>query len=137
MRLWAALLLPTAPLSPPPPSTTPLYACLQPLVGGPRFLPVHVVLRLDGTMYDFLPERPTAADTTLSLLSGRSVPGDIRCRTTAAPLDARWRLVGHTRKSSDDIGAFAQSQPSALALVRNDCWTFASALASYALDDAP
>lgn len=135
--LWKALLLPAVA----PPSTaldgsTAVYAALRPLVGGPKLLPLHVQIANEGTLFDFLPANPTAADTTASLLSGAAVDGKIRCRPVRSlGRDPTWRLIGHTSRASSELLAFAEQQPRSLSLVSNNCWTFASNLASFAVDE--
>ena len=161
--LWRALLLP-ATAAPPrtAPENTPVYAALRPLVGGPAFLPIHVQIAHENTLYDFLPANPTAAATTASLLSGQSVEGNIRCRPVRSlGRDSRWRRIGYTARTSNDLLAFAEQQERSLSLTSNNwcaharsrrivqvkgtltnarvlsharSWTFATKLAQYAID---
>ena len=135
MRLWQALLIPAS-LSPSalrmPTNCTPIYASLRPLIGGPAFLPLHVEIIHEGSIYDFLPQSPTAIETTAVLLRGGSVDGTVRCRPSTR---VRGRLLGHTFKTPDEMQSFAEQQPLDLSLQSNSCWTFAASLARYALDE--
>jgi hypothetical protein len=148
LTLWRALLFPSP--VPPPAVTThgdaacmaPIYAELQPLVGGPAWLPLHVALLCgdgeDAVQYDFLPQSPSASTTAATLLTGGGVAGVVRCRprpSRARAVPQRSVLLGHTKKSQDALAEYAEAQPRQLRLLRNDCWTFAACVASHALDD--
>ena len=82
--LWRALLLPAGSSSRASSDgqSSPVYVALRPLVGGPKFLLLHVQIAHDGVLFDFLPAAPTEAATTANLLLGRAVDGRIRCRPT-------------------------------------------------------
>ena len=142
LRLWQAMLLPP-PLQPPhvtteasPCAALPVRAELQPLVGGPTWLPLHVVVLVGEVQYDFLPSSPQSQKTIVGLLSGRAVPGRVRARSHALAGSKRKRvLLGHTSVSHEDLQAFARTRTSRLRLFENDCWTFASAISAYALTD--
>ena len=129
-QLWRALLLPAAPEA--ANAGTPVYAALRPLVGGPTFLPLHVQIRHEGVLFDFLPAEPTAAETTRTLLLAGAVEGNIRIRPTRAR--GPWRLIGHTTRDQSELREFAQQQDSLLSLPANNCWTFAANVARFALD---
>ena len=121
--LWRALLLPTA-TSPPAnlEAATPVYATLRPLVGGPKFLPIHVQIAAHDEAYDFLPAEPTALSTTTTLLSGGAVDGLIRCRPVRTLGDRRvpWRIIGYTNRASEQLRTFAQGCESQLSLPTNN-----------------
>ena len=137
-QVWPLLLLPSPPVAQP---TSPieheagvnadLFATLEPLVGGPPWLRLHIVLHLEGTAFDFLPCEPLAPRTASALLTGAAVPGDIRCRERRRPTACV--LLGRTARTTDELIAHAKRHPSALALGRNDCWTFAASLRDFAL----
>jgi hypothetical protein len=176
LRLWQAILFP--PLQPPqlaspPARLTAVHAELQPLVGGPSWLPLHVVVDVGDVQYDFLPCSPVAQETTVKLLSGRAVPGIVRARARPASSTRRRRvLLGYSSSSQEDLQVFAKARTSSLRLFENgtsagldpatsgfslacaallpyashpefggsslssaDCWTFASALSSFALSN--
>jgi len=143
-----------------PPHTADVHAALFPLINGPRFLPAHVAVRINDSVYDFVPADPTARETLGTLIKGRPVPGIIRSRPAArgcrisgdgdgdggngdgnggggvgtdAPFATQWRYLGRTRRLRDEIESFAREQPSELALSSNNCWHFAAALVSFAL----
>ena len=126
--LWRALLQPaTAPPSASSsvpssvPSSTPVYAALRPLLGGPSFLPLHVQIAHEGTLYDFLPSNPLAPVTTASLLTGQAVEGSIRCRPVrSVGRDPTWRRIGYTARTSNDLLAFAEQQERSLSLTDNN-----------------
>ena len=140
VSLWLAFLQPTPAPANPPAASSPVHAELQPLIGGSKWLPIHAVITSQDTAFDFVPLRPKDASTLATLVTGGVVPGSIRCRP--APLingrparlrAARRVLLGYTSKSRETLVAFASAQPAELQLLRSDCWTFASAVASFAL----
>ena len=110
-----------------------LIACFEPLVGGPSFLPLHVVIEHEasGSCFDFLPEDPLALETTLALVTGAAVPGKVRHRT--ARRSRRGVVLGATTKSVDAILNMARQQPSELRLLRNDCWSFAARVRDFCI----
>ena len=131
------------PATPSAAASSPVHAELQPLIGGPKWLPVHAVITSQDTAFDFVPLRPKDASTLATLVTGGVVPGSIRCQPApkingrpARSRDARAArrvLLGYTSKSRETLAAFASAQPAELQLLRSDCWTFASAVASFAL----
>jgi len=135
--IWRALLLA---LSPAPDSpvrksgaSTPLFATFEPLVGGPQWLPLHVVVEVDGEAFDFLPLEPTAPSTALSLASGGAAPGLVRCRTSLRrPSSTRSVAIGSTTKTAAALLQHARSHDTGLRLLQNDCWTFAASLRDFA-----
>ena len=121
-------------MAPPPPNAgdTPIYGRLQPLVGGPAFLPLHVQIAYNGTRYDFLPLDPTAPTTTSALLRGGSVEGEIRIASVPEEsLSSRWQLIGYSGRPAADLRDFAEAQPTALSLRSNNCFTFGRALTEF------
>lgn len=110
-----------------------LIACFEPLVGGPSFLPLHVVIEHEasGSCFDFLPKDPLALETTLALVTGAAVPGKVRHRT--ARRSRRGVVLGATTKSVDAILNMARQQPSELRLLRNDCWSFAARVRDFCI----
>ena len=145
LTLWRALLFASpVPLAPPSAAAAvPLYAELQPLVGGPGWLPLHVALLHgdagrggEAVQLDFLPQHPTATATATALLTGGGVAGVVRCRKRSSPRRPARRavLLGYTTKTADALARFAETRPPQLQLLRNDCWTFAAAVARHALE---
>ena len=140
LSIWQAALLWLAPAASPLPTTPPteseIGAYFEPLVGGPRWLPLHVVVVADGMRFDFLPDAPQEPSTALALLTGGGTPGTVRCRP-ARPQSRGTRtvLLGTSAKSAADLEAFALSYPTSLSLGRNDCWSFACNLRRFACDD--
>ena len=132
----ALLQLPPAPRASP---TSPvaessrLIACFEPFVGGPSFLPLHVVIEHEasGSCFDFLPKDPLALETTLALVTGAAVPGLVRHRT--ARRSRRGAVLGATTKSIDAIQNMTRQHPSELRLLRNDCWSFAARVRDFCI----
>jgi hypothetical protein len=133
--LRALLFSPAAPV--PAASARDVIAELRPLVGGPPFLPLHVVVQHGGREYDFLPQRPTAPQTLAALATGGAVEGRVRCRAVLVRgASARWRVtLGKSSVAPDALEQFARGHPRALRLLQNDCWTFAHAVSQHALTE--
>ena len=132
--LWLTLQL-SGPATAPYPldGRVPVFAATQPLIGGPPFLELHVCIKHGDTLLDFVPRSPTEASTALRLLSGSGVDGLIRCRPAGADdASEAWRLLGYSRRSSEDMVVFARKRSRELALRTNNCWTFASSVVGYA-----
>lgn len=97
-----------------------VHAALFPLINGPRFLPLHVAVRIHGRVFDFVPAKPTASETLAALATGRPVPGLLRCRPSTAasaaaasaaePSAVRWRHLGRTQRTREDLESFALEQ---------------------------
>eukprot|EP00966_Prymnesium_polylepis_P075340 1747455-Prymnesium_polylepis.2 len=141
--LWLAMQLGRPGLVPPQPERSAVYAATQrsavyaatqPLIGGPPFLELHVCIRHGDLLVDFVPRRPTELGTAVGLLSGGDVDGQIRCRPAGKGADGdRWRLLGFSTRSNEDVEAFAREQRLALSLRSNNCWSFARAVVDYAI----
>ena len=126
--LLRSLLMPPAPhLSP---ESRAIHVSFRPLIGGPAFLPIHVEMLHDGRVYDFLPQTPQDPTTAITLLSGGEVDGIVRCRPVRR---MRGRLIGHTKRSPEELQQFVAQHPLRLSLVSNSCWTFVAALADFAM----
>ena len=110
-----------------------MFASFKPLVGGPPFFPLHVEIVHANVAYDFLPVSPLATATTTTLLRGSQVDGEIRCRSTTTSEGGR--LIGYTTRTTEEMRAFAEQQPRELSLLNNNCWTFASSLVSFGIQD--
>mmetsp|Transcript_12629 Transcript_12629/g.41370 ORF Transcript_12629/g.41370 Transcript_12629/m.41370 type:complete len:164 (-) Transcript_12629:62-553(-) len=134
MRLWLAALLP-----PPPHQRLPNSAVAvrtSPLIGMPSWSPLrlHVAISCGHTVFDFIPDKATAPSTLVQLLTGSSVRATIRQRPRGASGRAEWIFLGSTSRTEDELRAWVDSYPGdQLSLVSNNCWTFAAALASFAL----
>ena len=137
MRLFAAL----AGAFAPPPATggVQLYIAARPLIGGPSFFPIHCALRCESTdgsaVIDIVPTAPREIATALTLVTFGDVDAEIRIRPSPGRRDARWKFVGDSPRSAADIRAFAAAQPRRIRLRDENCWTFASRVAAYAVDD--
>ena len=120
LQLWRTLVLPLSAPTAAADGGAPVYAALRPLVGGPKFLPLHVQLAHEGVLYDFLPANPSALETTSTLLLGGSVDGRIRCRPVRSiGRGDPWKLIGYTMRESSELEAFALGQESRLSLTAN------------------
>ena len=120
-----------------------LFVAARPLIGGPPFFPVHCALRCEAAdgdpkaiVLDIVPVAPRDPATALTLATGGDVAAGIRCRKSPGRRDSRWRYVGASRRAAADIRAFALAQPPRICLRDESCWTFASRVAAYALDEA-
>ena len=99
-------------------------------------MPLHVEVAAHDLVFDFLPENPTAGSTTATLALGQGVAGSIRVRPLRSECKPpRWRLIGYTSRPAEELSAHANSQPSELRLLDNNCWTFAASLARYAVGE--
>ena len=108
---------------------------LAPLIGGPSWLPVHVkvVVEEDHT-WDFVPLNATSPETLQSLISLRSVPGEIRyyrqggnaATTTGSTSSPR------IRSAQKFVDTYTDRD---LNLIQNNCWTFALLLCWHLLRD--
>ena len=137
--LWRTLLLPGKPIcAPPGPEYTPVTLTLEPLVGGPAWMPLHAAIEHNGFRYDFLPTYPESSETAANLLTGQTVDGVVRCRNLLIRHEGvdspkQRFLLGYSAKTSVELQGFAEKQPRALQLLRNDCWTFGAAVAGFAI----
>ncbi|KAL1510143.1 hypothetical protein AB1Y20_006475 [Prymnesium parvum] len=133
--LWLALPLSPAVTPLPPPAGAayvPVYARTQPLIGGPSFLRLHVLVRHGLTTFEFIPARPRDPRAAAALLLGQAVDGRVRCAHVRLAERGSWRLLGYSRRQSAEVEAFARRQPSRLSLLSNNCWTFARAVVEFA-----
>ena len=116
---------------------------LSPLVGGPRWLKVHVKVLLRDSddithAWGFVPLNATAPATLASLLSFKAVPGEIRYQQKPSSISAKPQFSAGTLLLQDSEPIVAQvnndfclSYPTDLHLIRNNCWNFALDLVSY------
>ncbi|CAM9682665.1 unnamed protein product [Discosporangium mesarthrocarpum] len=78
-------------------------------------------------LFDFLPLRPTAFKTTVQLLSGMSVEGNVRERELRfRPTRSQYLGPVARRYTLEDMRQFAMGYPLRLHLVTNSCVTFAN-----------
>jgi len=129
------LLQPTSRAPPLQQDDAQLLVRFEPLVGGPRFLPLHVVVEHGEMEFDFLPVAPRAPSTALALLSGGATEGRIRCRPRTSRAAPR-ALVGMAIKEGVEISSYATELSMELRLQGNDCWTFAANLRDFACAEA-
>lgn len=99
----------------------------KPLIGGPAFLPIHIIAQVSqynaGSIaeLDFVPQDPDAS--TLALLQGSSVPGLIRKK-----------VLSENDKAGGDLSVICDSlllsiqdnfDEQNLSLLNNNCYHFA------------
>jgi hypothetical protein len=128
-------------------STTAAFLQLQvqPLIGGPSWLPLHVTCVVDHHhKWDFISLNATCSRTLQSLLSLQSVPGEIRytctCTATRTIISTATAtatdgtnnenksslLLVPEKKKVHQAHQFVQNYDNRnLHLVTNNCWTFA------------
>ena len=121
---------------------THLFVAARPLIGGPAFFPWHCALRCEAAdsdpkaiVLDIVPVAPRDPATALTLATAGDVSAEIRCRKSPGRRDSRWKYVGSSRRAAADIRAFALAQPPRICLLDESCWTFASRVAAYAIDE--
>jgi len=138
-------------------STLDVFLRLSPLIGGPKFLPLHVEIMLSdnngvrsaGTLhrFDFVPAKPTDPTTLGKLLTLQSVPGVARYRKildsnmskvpTSDALAFRLTSIDTVPDTSVIIAAAEgftqqyQKDRGDLSLVRNSCFTYAYELLQF------
>jgi predicted esterase len=105
--------------------------CPSPLIGGPRWLLLHVKLILrtkkgDYT-WDFVPKNATDQKVLMGLTTLQSVPGTIRYTAPVGPVSA----TGPTEIMVRLAQLYCNNYPQELNLVTNNCWTFAIQLGLY------
>jgi hypothetical protein len=114
---------------------------VKPLIGGPSWLPLHVSCVVeDNHKWDFIPLNATSSTTLQSLLSLKSVPGEIRYyyeTVTAVGASHDEKNENNHKKSPRVIVPSSPKVRQAhefveqsytnrnLHLVTNNCWTFA------------
>ena len=112
---------------------------VQPLIGGPQWLKVHVkcVLALDGDFsagavrchkFDFVPRNATSPSTLRNLVLMRSVPADARYFPPRDPSlsETEKDTVEKAKSFCESYGANADLHP-----ISNNCWTFAFEIYRY------
>lgn len=131
---------------PQPTSLSSVSLQLSPLVGGPKWLRVHVkVLLVDSSdtvhFWDFVPLNATSPATLASLLRFRSVPAEIRYQKKQSSGASKVMLSGNAvlSKNRDLVVSrvnedFCPSYPMDLHLIWNNCWNFAFDLVAYLND---
>ena len=127
----------------------------SPLVGGPKWLKLHRVVELYSSstagrestinsapasavpvlVVDFVPKDAQAPLTLLSLVLGRSVPGDIRIRVGGASSIARGTqqqpVVDDTAALLASVQCYVDSSDSTLNLYTRNCYTFTDGLVEH------
>lgn len=122
-----------------------LFKARYPLEGGPPQLRLHVAIIVQDTLdrqdskssseensssrlvlFDFLPAEPTALLTTVRLLTGGDVDGNLRERELRF-LPAGAACVGESDATLEDMRGFVKRYPSRLSLVSNSCVSFVDA----------
>ena len=90
----------------------------KPLIGGPRFLPIHVYVTLqqetEFSYLDFLPLDPTNPNTLQRLLLGQDGPGEVRDKRTPGYIDENGLIEYMTSGFQKDINLYT-----------NNCYHFA------------
>lgn len=125
-----------------------LFTARYPLDQGPAQLRLHYVVIVksvstpakprvwpkkqkeeDGerlVLFDFLPKEPTALPTTLRLLTGGDVEGNLRERELQF-MPPGSVCVGESNASLEDMRKFVRAYPERLSLVSNNCFSFVDA----------
>lgn len=122
-----------------------LFKARYPLEGGPPQLRLHVAIIVQDSfdlqdsetssteksssrliLFDFLPADPTALLTTVRLLTGGGVDGNLRERDLRF-LPAGAVCVGESDATLEDMRGFVRRYPSRLSLVSNSCISFVDA----------
>ena len=94
------------------------------LVGGPKWLPVHVKIVVDEEhIFDYVPQNATSPATLAKLLSLQAVPADARIFS-----DTDEESVS---TSVERAREFCKEYDKDLHIVTNNCWTFALDLIGY------
>jgi hypothetical protein len=110
-----------------------------PLIGGPKFLPVHVqVIVYKDHVFDFVPLDATSPETLQKLISLQSVPAEIRYFDKR-----RTKPEASSHQSNDEKGDsaidtvtiiqqdFCNVYDTQLNLLSNNCWKFAFQLVRF------
>jgi hypothetical protein len=137
-RLWLAALLPPPGLEQLPREGTAVAMRTCPLNGMPSWSPLklHVAICCGETIYEFVPHDATAPATIARLLTGSSVSASVRRRRRGSgPPTRPWRRLGTTLRTEEELNEWADRYQASLSLRTNNCWTFASAMASFTLQD--
>ena len=112
---------------------------LAPLVGGPRWLPVHVkVILCDAHGFDFVPLNPTSVDTLQKLLTLQAVPAEARILPSyRSSSDSSTTGTSNEEQSAYVLRAreFCTQYNKDLHLVKNNCWSFAFDIINYVMKD--
>jgi hypothetical protein len=99
----------------------------SPLIGGPKWLPLHVQLIIERQyIWDFVPLNATSPTTLRNLLLLQSVPGEIRCRQRMTVREPNTDTTPATTCSlQQEATIYADSYPNTnLNIINNNCWTF-------------
>ena len=109
----------------PHPSSGSLGLQVEPLIGGPSWLKLHVqvILEFEGTRrykFDFVPLNPTEPETLQKLVQLQAVP-------------AEWRFLASDKSPQGALEdqfiqkakLFCEKYDSQLHLISNNCWIFA------------
>lgn len=122
-----------------------MFKARYPLEAGPPQLKLHVAIIVEDArsageegvregvdtgrrlvLFDFLPKEPTAFETTLRLLTGNDVPGNLRERELRF-LPPGSVYVGESDATIGEMRGFVAKYPDRLSLVWNDCFSFVDA----------
>lgn len=107
----------------------------SPLIGGPKWLPVHCKVVLDNShVFDFVPRNAASTETIQKLISLRSVPAI--ARTSRKNQGRETEEIGQSRNNDSDSDdpknlyidraiQFCEDYDRDLHLVNNNCWSFA------------
>lgn len=135
-----------------------LFTARYPLENGPEKLRLHYAVIVESVsstakssvwpkkqkedrerlvLFDFLPKEPSALPTTLRLLTGRDVDGNLRERELRF-LPPGSVCVGESAASLEDMRNFVRAYPDRLSLVSNNCYSFVDAFVKmHALNPPP
>ena len=135
-----------------------LFTARYPLDNGPAQLRLHYVVIVESVsstaksrvwpkkqeedgkrllLFDFLPKEPTALPTTLRLLTGGDVEGNLRERELQF-FPPGSVCVGESDASLEDMRNFVRAYPDRLSLISNNCFSFVDAFVErHALNPPP
>ena len=105
---------------------------LAPLVGGPKWLPVHVkVILYDAHGFDFVPLNPTSVDTLQKLLTFQAVPAEARIILPSKSSDSTTTSTSEEATYVLRAREFCTQYDKDLHLIKNNCWSFAFDIINY------
>ena len=113
-----------------------IFIRFSPLIGGPRFLPIHVEVILSSESgshkCDFIPLEARNPQTMKQLLTLRAVSGQVRYTNININTNKEGIWMGVSEK--EDAKEFCENYNNELHLITNNCYTFAWKLLDHLID---